>query len=61
MAAIGDYWDKEIISEVVALLKEYTDLFPQCFTEMKGIKGERGDIIIELKPDRNLHESDRTD
>jgi len=28
MAIIGDYWDKEIITQVVNLLKEYEDLFP---------------------------------
>jgi len=35
----------------VALLKEYVDLFPQNFTEIKGIKGELGEMRIELKPD----------
>jgi len=33
------------------LLKEYVDLFPQNFTEIKGIKGELGEMRIELKPD----------
>jgi hypothetical protein len=28
MAIIGDYWDKETITQVVDLLKEYEDLFP---------------------------------
>jgi hypothetical protein len=37
MAIIGDYWDKETITQVVDLLKEYEDLFPQSFFEMKGI------------------------
>jgi hypothetical protein len=28
MAIIGYYWDKEIVTQVVDLLKEYEDLFP---------------------------------
>jgi hypothetical protein len=37
MAIIGDYWDQETITQVVDLLKEYEDLFPISFLEMKGI------------------------
>jgi hypothetical protein len=39
MAIIGDYWDQEIVTQVVDLLKEYEDLFPRSFLEMKGIVG----------------------
>jgi hypothetical protein len=35
IAIIGDYWDKEMIMQVVNLLKEYEELFPQIFSEMK--------------------------
>ncbi|GLJ56403.1 hypothetical protein SUGI_1222710 [Cryptomeria japonica] len=52
LASIGDYWDEKTISEVAALLiQKSVDLFPQNFTEMKGIKGEIGEMWIELKPD----------
>jgi hypothetical protein len=37
MAIIGDYWDKETVTQVVYLLKEYEDLFPGYSLEMKGI------------------------
>jgi hypothetical protein len=39
MAIIEEYWDKEIVTQVVYLLKEYEDLFPYIFLEMKGIMG----------------------
>jgi hypothetical protein len=32
----------------VSLLKEYKDLLPQFFIEMKGIKGELSDLNIKL-------------
>lgn len=51
MATIGDYWDEETISQVVDLLKEYQDVFPTSFSEMKGIAGELGEMHIQLKPD----------
>jgi hypothetical protein len=51
MAIIGDYWDKEIVTQVVDLLKEYEDLFPRSFSEMKGIAGLLGAMKIQLKPD----------
>jgi hypothetical protein len=37
MAIIGDYWDKEIVTQVIDILKKYEDLFPRIFSEMKGI------------------------
>jgi hypothetical protein len=33
------------------LLREYSDLFPTTFTEMKGIVGELGEMKIPLRPD----------
>lgn len=50
IASIGDYWDEKTISEVVTLVREYEDLFPQSFTKMKGIKGEVEEMKIALKP-----------
>jgi len=38
-------------TKVVTFLKEYVDLLPQNFLYMKGIKGELGEMRIELKPD----------
>jgi hypothetical protein len=32
MTIIGDYWDKETVTQVVDLLKEYEDLFPCIFS-----------------------------
>jgi hypothetical protein len=30
---------------------EYEDLFPTIFSELKGIKGDLGEMKIELNPD----------
>jgi hypothetical protein len=51
MAIIGDYWDKETVTQVVDLLKEYEDLFPHKFSKMKGIAGSLGAMKIQLKLD----------
>jgi hypothetical protein len=37
MANIGDYWDEQTVEIITELLREYNDLFPTTFTEMKGI------------------------
>jgi hypothetical protein len=58
MAIIGDYWDKEMVTQVVDLLKEYEDLFPQIFSEMKGIVGSLGAMKIQLKPMPNQSRED---
>jgi len=36
------------MSKIKALLKEYKDVFPQIFIEVKGIKGQLGEMKIEL-------------
>jgi hypothetical protein len=51
MASIGDYWDEKIVKRITKLLREYSDLFPTTFTEMKGIVGELGEMKIILKPE----------
>jgi hypothetical protein len=51
MASIGDYWDEQTMTEIQALLWEYEDLFPKIFSEIKGIKGDLGEMKIELKHD----------
>ena len=47
MASIGDYWDEQTIESIIELLREYNDLFPTTFTDMKGIIG--GIFIKELE------------
>jgi hypothetical protein len=49
MANIGDYWDEKMIESIIELLREYNDLFPTTFTEMKGIAGELGEMKIPLR------------
>lgn len=48
-ASIGDYWDEEIVGNIVDLLRDNQDLFPTKFTEMKGILGDFGVMRIPLK------------
>jgi hypothetical protein len=50
LANVGDYWDAATIDKITELLHEYQDLFPNKFTDMKGIKGNIGEIRIPLKP-----------
>jgi CTP:phosphocholine cytidylyltransferase-like protein len=49
MASIGDYWDEQTIERITELLREYSDMFPTTFTEMKGIAGDLGEMNIPLK------------
>jgi hypothetical protein len=49
MANIGDYWDEQIVESIIELLREYSDLFPTKFIEMKGIAGELGEMKIPLR------------
>jgi hypothetical protein len=49
MASIGDYWDEQTVESITELLREYNDLFPTTFTEMKGIAGELGEMKIPLR------------
>ena len=46
---VGDYWDEKTSQEIQSLLREYEDLFPRNFLELKGIKGVMGEMKIELK------------
>ena len=39
---------------MVDFLKEYQDIFPTSFLEMKGIAGKLGEMKIRLKPDAKL-------
>jgi hypothetical protein len=49
MANIGDYWDEKTVESITELLREYNDLFPTTFIEMKGIAGELGEMKIPLR------------
>jgi hypothetical protein len=46
---VGDYWDEKTSQEIHNMLREYEDLFPKTFSELKGIKGAMGEMKIELK------------
>jgi hypothetical protein len=50
-ANIGDYWNDETVENIADLLRDYQDLFPTTFLEMKRIVGELGEMKILLKPD----------
>jgi hypothetical protein len=60
LANVGDYWDAATINKITELLHEYQDLFPTKFTDMKGIKGPMGEMIIPLKPYVNHSSKDPT-
>jgi hypothetical protein len=51
MASIGDYLDEQTVEIITKLLREYSDLFPTTFTEMKDIAEELGEMKIPLRPD----------
>jgi hypothetical protein len=51
LANVEYYWDAATIDKITELLHEYQDLFPSKFTDMKGIKGPMGEMMIPLKPD----------
>jgi hypothetical protein len=46
---VGDYWDEKNIQEIHSLLREYEELFPKTFSNLKEIKGSMGKMKIELK------------
>jgi hypothetical protein len=39
------------VAEIQTLLWEYEDLFPIRFLELKGIKGDLGEMRIDLNPE----------
>jgi hypothetical protein len=49
MTSIEDYWDEKMVESIIELLREYSDLFPTTFIEMKGIPGDLGEMKIPLK------------
>jgi hypothetical protein len=51
MANIGYYCDEQTVESIIELLREYSDLFPTTFTEMKGIAREIGEMRIPLRPE----------
>ena len=51
LAIIRDYCDKQIVAQIANILREYQDLFPNSFSEMKCIVGGLGEMKIPLKQD----------
>jgi len=53
ITSVGDYWDEKTMTKIQARLWEYEDLFPNDFSELKGINIDLGEMRIELKLDAN--------
>ena len=53
-AKIGDYQNDMMVNKVTEFLREYQDLFPTKFMDLKGIIGDLGATNITLKPDEKL-------
>jgi len=53
-AMIGGYCDEDTINKIIDLLHEYQELFPNKFSDMKGIIGDLGVMKIPLKPNMKL-------
>jgi hypothetical protein len=51
MASIGDNWDEKMVEIITDLMREYSDLLPTMFMEMKCVEGEIGEINILLIPE----------
>jgi len=45
------YWDVATLDKVVELLREYQNIFPTKFLDLKGIIGNLGVMKITLKLD----------
>jgi hypothetical protein len=43
--------DESTVESITELLREYNELFPTTFTEMKGIAGELREMKIPLRPE----------
>jgi hypothetical protein len=50
MESIGDYWNEKTLERITKLLREYSDMFPTFFTDIKGMAWEIGEMKIPLKP-----------
>jgi hypothetical protein len=50
LASIRNYWDEQTMKNIHALLWEYEYLLLNIFSELKGIKGDIGEMKVELKP-----------
>jgi hypothetical protein len=46
MESIGYYWDEKTMKKIQAMLQEYEDLFPKNVLELKGMKGDLGEMKI---------------
>ena len=51
---IGDYWDDAMVDKAAEFLREYQDLFPTKFTDLKWIIRDLGMMKITLKPNVKL-------
>lgn len=54
MEPTRDYRDDYTLIDIKTLLKEYEDLFPQSSIAFKGIKGDLGEMNIQLKLDAKI-------
>jgi len=42
------------MEKITKLLHEYNDLFPDIFSEMKGVEGELGEMNMPLRPEETI-------
>jgi hypothetical protein len=50
MDSIGDYWNKDTVTQFIDLLKQYKDISLSSFSKMKGIARSLGVVKIQLNP-----------
>ena len=53
ISTLGNYQDDKTVSKTIYFLKEYEDLFPLFFTNIKWIEGVLKEMRITLKLDAN--------
>lgn len=49
IANIGDYWIYIEIAQILDLMKEFQDIFPMYYHEMKGLHPSLGRMLIKLR------------
>ncbi|KAH9290887.1 hypothetical protein KI387_035004, partial [Taxus chinensis] len=46
---IGDYWTDSEVEKIIELLRDFQDLFPRGYHELKGVHESLGEMKIKLK------------